>query len=126
MKTQVISENGKPVYAVLPYPEYLLLVERAEMLDDIQSFDDAKNSIAKGEEELIPASVINALAKGENPIKVWREYRQFTQQQIAEKAGISVPYVSQLETEKRQASLEIMRKLASVLNVDIEELIPSK
>ena len=45
------------------------------MLEDIRSFDSVKNALEIGEEELIPASVVNALAEGENPIKVWREYR---------------------------------------------------
>lgn len=123
MSVQVISQNGKPEYAVLPYPDYLVLVEQAEMLEDIHSYDEAKNLIASGNEELIPASVVNALADGENPIKVWREYRELTQQKIAEEIGISVPFVSQLETGKRKASIDVMRKLASLLNVDIDDLV---
>lgn len=83
----------------------------------------AKNSIANSNEGLIPASVVNALADGENPIKVWRGYRGLTQQQVAEEIGISVPSVSQLETAKRKASIDVMRKLASLLKVDIDDLV---
>jgi predicted transcriptional regulator len=126
MSVQVISQNGIPEYAVLPYPDYLVLVEQAEMLEDIHSYDDAKYAIANGNEELIPASVVNALADGENPIKVWREHRKLTQQQVAEETGISVPFVSQLETAKRKASIDVidvMRKLALLLKVDIDDLV---
>jgi DNA-binding XRE family transcriptional regulator len=123
MSVQVISQKGKPEYAVLPYSDYLLLVEQAEMLEDIQSYDVVKNSIANGNEEFIPASVVNALADGENPIRVWREYRELTQQQVAEAIGISVPFVSQLETAKRKASIDVMRKLASLLKLDIDDLV---
>jgi len=123
MSVQVINQNGKPEYAVLPYPDYLLLVEQAEMLEDVHSYDEAKNSIASGNEELIPAYMVNALADGENPIKVWREYRELTQQKIAEEIGISIPFVSQLETGKRKASIHVMRKLALLLNVDIDDLV---
>ena len=123
MSVQVINQNGKPEYAVLPYPDYLLLVEQAEMLEDVHSYDEAKNSIASGNEELIPAYMVNALADGENPIKVWREYRELTQQKIAEEIGISIPFVSQLETGKRKASIDVMRKLALLLNVDIDDLV---
>lgn len=125
MNVQVINQNGKPEYAVLPYRDYLALVEQAEMLDDIKTYDEIKRSISSGEEELIPASIVNALADGENPIKVWREYRKLTQQQVAEKIGTSVPFVSQLETAKRKASIDVMRKLASALQVDIEDLVNS-
>jgi len=100
-----------------------VLVEQAEMLEDIRSYDNAKKSIASGNEELFPASVVDALADGENPIKVWREYRGLTQQQVAEEIGISVPFVSQLETEKRRASIEVMKKLASMLHVEIDDLV---
>jgi hypothetical protein len=30
VKVQIIYRNGKPEYAVLPYPDYLLLLEKAE------------------------------------------------------------------------------------------------
>ncbi len=123
MSVQVINQNGKPEYAVLPYPDYLVLVEQAEMLNDIHSYDEAKKLIASGSEELIPASVVNALADGDNPIKVWREYRDLTQQKIAEEIGISVPFVSQLETGKRKASIDVLKKMALLLNVDIDDLV---
>jgi DNA-binding XRE family transcriptional regulator len=123
MNIQIIRQNGKPEYAVLPYPDYLVLVEQAEMLEDIRSYDEAKKSIAGGDEELIPASVVNALADGENPIKVWREYRELTQQKVAEEIGISIPFVSQLETNKRKASIDVMKKLALLLKVDIDDLV---
>jgi len=123
MSVQVISQNGKPEYAVLPYSDYLVLVEQAEMLEDIHSYDEAKNSIASGDEELIPASVVNALADGGNPIKVWREYRELTQQKVAEEIGISIPFVSQLETGKRKASIDVLKKLALLLKVDIDDLV---
>jgi len=123
MNVQVICQNGKPEYAVLPYPDYLVLVEQAEMLEDVHSYDEVKNSIARGNEELIPASTVNALADGENPIKVWREYRELTQQKVAEEIGISIPYVSQLETNKRKASIDVMKKMALLLNVDIDDLV---
>jgi len=123
MSVQVISQNGKPEYAVLPYSDYLVLVEQAEMLEDVHSYDEAKKSIASGNEELIPASIVNALVEGENPIKVWREYRKLTQQKVAEEIGISVPYVSQLETNKRKASIDVLKKMALLLNVDIDDLV---
>lgn len=93
------------------------------MLADIRSFDSVKNSIDNGDEELIPASVVNELADGKNPIKIWREYRQITQQQVAKEIGVSVPFISQLETAKRKASIDVMSKLAVLLKVDIDDLV---
>lgn len=124
MSIQIINREGKPEWAVLPYEEYLTLIEQVEMAEDIQDYANAKNALANGSEELIPSSVVFALARGENPIRVWREYRKITQQQLAEKVSISVPYLSQLETGKRTASLDVLTRLVTELNLDaIDDLV---
>lgn len=58
------------------------------------------HSSAHGE-ELIPAEVTYAILDGANPVRVWREQRGLTQQQLADAAGISTPYLSQIESGKR-------------------------
>lgn len=123
MSVQLIERNGQPEWAVLPYDEYLALVEQAEMLEDIQDINHIKKALENGEEELIPAGVVNALLDHENPIKVWREFRSMTQQQLAEAIGISTPYISQLESGKREASIKVLTALARILKVDVDDLI---
>ncbi len=66
MNVQVIKKNGNPEWAVIPYEDYQRLLEKAEMLQDIRDYDEAKLSIAKGE-ELIPGEVTFAILDGENP-----------------------------------------------------------
>ena len=119
---QIIERNGKPEWAVLPYEEYLKLVEQAELLEDIRDFDEMNAAIKRGEEELIPAEVVNAILDGKSPIKVWREYRGLTQQQLADGIGISKPYLSQLETGKRTGTAEVLSAIADALNVSLEQV----
>ncbi len=126
MTIQIIKQGNKPEWAVVPYETYLQLVEKAEMAQDVQDFDSAKAALEHGDEELIPSEVIYALLEGENPIKVWREYRGLSQQDIAEKAGISVPYLSQLETNKRKGSLGVLSAIAKVLKVSLESIVPTQ
>ncbi len=127
MSVQVINNNkGKPEWAVVPYETYLQLVEQAEMLQDVQDYDVAKAAIERGDDELIPSDVVYAILDGENPIKVWREYRGLSQQEVAENAGISVPYLSQLETNKRKGSLEVLSAIAKALKVSLENIVPSQ
>jgi DNA-binding XRE family transcriptional regulator len=123
MSVQLIVQNGQPEWAVLPYDDYLQLVELAEMLEDIQDFDKIHSAVENGNEELLPADVVFALAKGENPLKIWREYRGMTQQQLAETAQISIPFLSQIETGKRKASINVLSNIASILRVDVDDLI---
>ena len=119
---QLIERDGKPEWAVLPYDEYLKLLEQAEMLEDIRDYDIAKAELENGEDELIPSEVVEALLDGENPIKVWREYRGQTQQQLADTVGISKPYLSQIETGKRKGTVDILSTIAKALNVSLDDL----
>ena len=94
-----------------------------EELEDIRDYDRIMAAIERGEEELIPSEVVDALIDGENPVKVWREFRGLTQQQLADAAGISKPYLSQIETGKRKGSTGILSALAKALKVTLEEVV---
>jgi DNA-binding XRE family transcriptional regulator len=126
MSVQIIEKDGQPEWAVLPYEEYQRLVAEAEMLQDIRDYDEAKLALASGEEELIPSEVTYALLDGENPIRVWREYRGLTQQQVADQAGISKSYLSQLESGQRNGTTEVLAAIAKALNVSLDDLVMSE
>ena len=120
---QVIERDGKPEWAVLPYDTYVQLAEDAEMLQDIRDYDAVKAAIAEGTEELIPAEVAFALLDGGNPVKIWRDYRGLGQQQLAEMVGISTPYLSQIETDKRSGTAEMLRAIARALGVGLDDIV---
>ena len=121
MNVQVIEKDKKPEWAVLPYELYLQLVEDAEMLQDILDYDDAKIAIEAGE-ELIPAEIPFAIMDGANPVKVWREHRGLTQQQLADAAGISPSYLSQIETGQRTGSVNVLSAIAAALRLDLDDI----
>ena len=122
MSVQVIERDGKPEWAVIPYEEYQRLVEEAEMLQDVRAYDDGKKAIAEGE-ELIPSEVTYAILDGGNPVRVWREHRGLTQQQLAEGVGISVPYLSQIESGKRGGSAEVLAAIAKELGLSLDDIV---
>jgi DNA-binding XRE family transcriptional regulator len=126
LEAQIIEKDGSPEWVVVPYATYLRLVEEAEMLQDIRDYDAAKTAIARDEEELIPAQVVDALLANEQPVKVWREYRQMTRQQLAQAADISAPYLSQIESGRRTGSTEVLTALADALNITLDELAVRK
>ena len=126
MSVQIIEKNGQPEWAVVPYEEYQRLVAEAEMLQDVRDYDEVKLALANGEEELIPSEVTYALLDGENPIRVWREYRGLTQQQVAAEAGISKPYLSQLESGQRKGTTEVLAAVAKALNVSLDDVVMSE
>jgi len=122
MSVQVIEKDGKPEWAVIPYEEYERLMEEAEMLQDVRAYDEAKKAIAEGE-ELIPSEVTYAILDGLNPVRVWREHRGLTQQQLAEAVGISVPYLSQIESGKRRGSAEVLAAIAKALQLSLDDIV---
>ena len=63
------------------------MLEELEMYQDIRDYNSVKAALERGEEELIPGEVAFALLDGENPLKVWREYRGLTRQQLMESNG---------------------------------------
>jgi len=117
-------KDDKPEWAVIPYEAYRRLVEAAEMLHDIRAYDEAKQAIEKGE-ELIPSKVTYAILDGANPIRVWREHRGLTQQELAEAAGISVPYLSQIESGKRKGRAKTLAAIARELDLALDDIVAS-
>ena len=124
MNVQIIEKDGKPEWVVIPYETYQRLVEDAELLRDIRDYEGAKKAIEDGE-ELIPSNITYAILDGDNPIKVWREYRQLTQQQLADRAGISKAYLSQIESGKRTGTTEVLSAIARALNLSLGDIVVS-
>lgn len=53
-----------------------------------------------------------------------RKEAGLTQEQIADKANLSVPYIGYLETGLRKPSLKTLKKLAKIMGVKVSDLIP--
>jgi DNA-binding XRE family transcriptional regulator len=122
MKVQIIENEGRPEWAVIPYEDYQRMLEQLEDLEDIRAYDQAKRELAAGEDEAIPLAMVEQLSKGESPLRVWREYRGLTQQALADAAGVGESYISQLEAGTKTGSLGTIRALADALQVDVEDL----
>jgi DNA-binding XRE family transcriptional regulator len=122
MNVQVIEKSGKPEWAVIPYDDYQRLLEDIEMLQDVRAYDEAQRALADGE-ELVPSEVTYAILDGAKPVRVWREYRGLTQQQLAGAAGISVPYLSQIESGKRMGSAEVLAAIARELRLSLDDIL---
>ncbi len=122
MTVQIIEKDGKPEWAIVPYDKYEQLMEDAELLQDIQDYEAAKLSIDEGE-ELVPSQVTYAILDGQNPIKVWREYRGITQQKLANASGISKAYLSQIENGKRIGSIEVTASIANALQLSLDDIV---
>jgi len=57
-----------------------------------------------------------------NRIRSFRKLKGYTQQTLAEKMGVSLSFVGSLERGTRKPTEPVLRKIASILQVDYEEL----
>lgn len=119
MNVQFIEKEGHREWAVLPYTTYQHLLDAYEMLRDIQAFDQA---IAR-EEEMIPVQWIDRLLNGESPVQVWREYRQMTQDELAQLCGVTREVIKAVEMKTRQPDPQLCANLARCLRVEADELM---
>lgn len=71
----------------------------------------------------IPAAILEQLAIAqENPIKILRKYRGLTQEELATAAGLSRPYLTEIETGRKEGSIRSLKAIAQALNVSLERL----
>lgn len=116
---QKITTPAGETLIILGLAEYEALLDGS----DIAAADKVRADIAAGADELIPSEIANRLLNGENPIRVWREHRGLSGRELAEKAGLSTPYLSELETGKKQGGISKLAKIAEALGVDIDDLV---
>ena len=123
MNVQIITNHEVPLFAVVPIDEWQHLQERLEELEDIADARVLSAKVATGEDETFPDSFVERLLSSEHPLKVWREYRNFTVAALATTCKVSSPALSQIENGKRKPSAMLLKRLAGALKCDMEDLL---
>ena len=104
MKYDLLHIQGKP-YVLVPLHDY-------------------RDLTGSGGEGDLPGEVLDELAaRQESPVKILRKYRGMTQSALAKKAGISRPYLTEIETGKKDGSVRAIKGLAEALGVDMSVLL---
>ena len=63
------------------------------------------------------------MAGNDHPLKIWREYRQVIQELLGTTAGVGKSYISQIESGSKSGSAKVLKALAEVLQVDVDDLM---
>ena len=107
---QIIEQNGRPAFAVIPYDEYLKLV--------------SKNQSKSDKDTKVPHEVVGlVIKKNINLVKAWRIHLGLTQKQVAQKAGISQSALSQMEKAKNNPHSATIEKLADAMGLSTDQLM---
>ena len=100
MKYDLLHIQGQP-YVLVPLHDY-------------------RGMVSSSQNDALPDDILDALtAREESPVKILRKYHGLTQKQLADKAGISRPYLTEIETGTKDGSIRAMKALADVLDVNV-------
>ena len=99
------------------------VTERSEDAGTTRIVRKTKASVASGREVLLPKTVVDRLAAGENPIRVLREWRDMTQTYVSLRTDISQGHLSDIESGRRTGTPAALRKIADMLKVPLDLVI---
>lgn len=103
-KAQIIEKNGKPIFAVIPYEDYLALLP------------DENDAV-------IPHEVAGlVIRKKINLVKAWRTHMKLSQKEVAQKAGISQAALSQMEKSDNAHRTATLEMLAKAMGLTVAQL----
>jgi DNA-binding Xre family transcriptional regulator len=74
----------------------------------------------------VPDAVLGRLLDGESPLRVWREQRGLTLRGLAARTELGASTLSEIETGATEGSVRALRRIATALDVSIDDLIPSR
>lgn len=114
---KIKTSKGETLY-ILSEKEYGELIARI----DIAEADKVKREIAAARSSWIPGEVADKIMGGENPVRAFRSHKSMKVKDLAGAAGISPPYLSEIEAGKKYPSLETMKRLAEALGTTIDAL----
>ncbi len=104
---QVIEQNGKPAFAVIPFEQFEKMAEQYVPDESNVSF---------------PHEVVKANFNGDSMTKAWREYLGLTQEELATRAGMSQPAIVKLEKTDANPRRNTLKKLATAMGLVLEQL----
>lgn len=123
-----ITPNGEEL-VVLSRNDYELLLRQSELVDELEDLLAVKAyeaRVSAGEDERVPAEFVDRLIDGESPVRVWRDFRGLSAKDLAAAAGISAAYISEIETGKKEGSISVLKAIAKVLRLDLDDLVWSR
>lgn len=104
MKYDLLHIQGKP-YVLVPLHDYRSMSHSSPESD-------------------LPSEVLDQiLARQDSPLKIVRKHRGLTQKELADLSGLSRPYLTEIETGKKDGSIRAMKTLADALKVELSLLV---
>lgn len=105
----ITHRDGKP-YVLIPLHDY-----RAAIQKDIEKHAEKYFKLQKQRTSDVPDGI--------HPVRYFRTQQKMTQAELAEKAGISRNYLTEIETGVKNGSVSAIKKLSEALGVSLDKLV---
>ncbi len=92
-----------------------------DMIDTLEA--NAVMARIRAGEETWPADLVRELMETKSRIRTYRKYRGMTGTDLASAAGISQPHLSDIENGKKAGSVDVLKRIATALRVDLDDLV---
>ena len=98
--------------------------EEYQALVDARDHAEALRAVAVGALETLDEAEMDAYLAAPTPLAYWRKRRGLAQVVLAERVGISQPYLAQLERGRRVGDVALFGRLARALAVRMDDVAP--
>jgi DNA-binding XRE family transcriptional regulator len=106
IKHQIIEQDGRPLFVVVPYDDYLELTGEATAT--------------------IPHEVVRrTILEGISLMRAWREHKGLTQATVAEAMGVSQAAYAAMERPDARPRHVTLQKVARAMGLVAEQLQPA-
>lgn len=95
-----------------------------EDLVDVREAAILAEDIRAGRVETLSEAEVEEYLSASTPLAFWRRKRGLTQAALAAAAGVSQPFVAQLESGSRRGDIATYRRLARALSLGLDDLLP--
>ena len=122
---QIVTHNGIPVAAVVPYAEYLTLFDGDpdNAAEEEYIPTDAEIEAARNDQYTIPHEVVGLIVKRSmTPVRAWREHLGLTQEAVAARMEISQSAFARMERGQAVPRMATLKKIAQAMGLHYSQL----
>ncbi|MBB4007132.1 helix-turn-helix domain-containing protein [Allorhizobium taibaishanense] len=102
-------------YVLIPEDDY------EDLIDTIKA--ERVMARVRAGEETWPSELVYELWETDSRIRTFRTYRNLSVSDLAAAAGISQPYLSEIESGKKTGSVDVLKRIATALKVDLDDIV---
>ncbi|MGJ5178133.1 helix-turn-helix domain-containing protein [Bradyrhizobium oligotrophicum] len=116
------APNGDGI-VIMPEADYDRMIEELEDLRDSLMARRVLREIESGEEEMLTSAEADGLLAAKSPLAFWRKKRDLTQAALAEAAGISQAFLSEIESGQKPGTAATLKKIADALQITVDDFL---